>query len=286
MYLTPPHLHAATASEWTAIKTRVGQTDRWELCRHDKTHMKFTGRFTIQGMLAVMLLFAVAAWWLGEWRAQYLREYSLSQELESHGCSVEWGEDNTWSALAVKPFGWSHRVHGVTIAGPRAVSRDLRIAASFSELRRLEVDHASHISSSEFCELRFKSTKLADVLLAGPQIDDQALEPLKRITTVRSFALLDTAVTDDGVAQLPFLDKVEDLWLCSYDIGSKSIAALGTNTVIWQLDLVGSSVGDSDVDAICAMRSLGSVDLRNTAMTVEGQDTIRRRLPRAVVLGD
>lgn len=134
----------------------------------------------------------------------------------------------------------------------------------------------------------------------GPKLDDRELKVLDGLPRLRTLTMVNTRVTDDGIAWLARFPKLDCLAVANTDqtriIGPRG-ASLNTppewtgkgvrnlkllpNLLVLQLG--GPHVTDADLPALMSLKRLLAIDLFQTSVTKEGVATLRKSLPNCQV---
>jgi DNA-directed RNA polymerase subunit RPC12/RpoP len=136
---------------------------------------------------------------------------------------------------------------------------------------------------------------LREMYLAGTQVRDAALEPLKGLSSLRLLSLnecnnlsneglqhlspliglnvlylVNTSITDEGLAALGQLPNLERLYLSGTNVTGEGLGPLAGATQLVHLALSGSKVDDTGLEQLGKLKSLQSLYLTGTPVTDKG----------------
>lgn len=114
------------------------------------------------------------------------------------------------------------------------------------DLRALLLDDLPLLSG----DLVFTLPALERLYLARTQIDDRAMETLKRHPALKAIDLEDTALTDKGLAELTALRELQAINVAGTRITDDGGAALGKFPKLNILDVGGTKIAAKTIDAI------------------------------------
>ena len=108
-------------------------------------------------------------------------------------------------------------------------------------------------------------------------------ENFAAMTQLASLDIQRSNISDDDLASLAGLRELSELSLNRCKISDKGIKNLGKKPELTSLQLTGCDVSDASIDQITGCPNLKELFIRWTAITAEGADEIRERLPDCVV---
>ncbi len=117
------------------------------------------------------------------------------------------------------------------------------------DLKALVLDDMPVLSN----DLVFTLPALERLFLARTQIDDRAVEAIKRHPALRVLDLEDSALTDKGLAELTALKDLHALNVAGTRITDAGGAALGNFSKLSILDVGGTKIGPKTIDAIARL---------------------------------
>jgi hypothetical protein len=155
-------------------------------------------------------------------------------------------------------------VQGVAIASVAFTDDDLAPLEVSHELRtlRLSDTQVSDAGLKRLCNL----TNLAALELRRTDVTDDGLQYLKAFTKLQDLNLVDTEVTDKGLSYLPHFPELERLWIGKYDILGETEQPI-------------SDITEAGLCHIARQTNLRTLVLRNTKVTPEGIERLKRALP-------
>ena len=115
--------------------------------------------------------------------------------------------------------------------------------------------------------------------LLGTNITDQAIAPLKDVTSLIELRLGTTKVTDKGLAVVKSLPLLQVLGLELTGITDAGVAQLKDLANLTYLNLYGTSVTDAALDPLKGMKHLRSLYLWQTKVTPDGVKKLQDALP-------
>lgn len=121
--------------------------------------------------------------------------------------------------------------------------------------------------------------KEVNLRLLGSNVTDEAIAPLKDVTSLIEVRLGNTKVTDAGLAALKGLTHLQKLGLELTGITDAGLEHLkGLNHLVY-LNLYGTQVTDAGLDALKGMKHLRNLYLWQTKVTPEGVKKLEEALP-------
>ncbi len=125
-----------------------------------------------------------------------------------------------------------------------------------------------------------------ELRLSGTQLEDEGLRYLSRIFFITKLRLDRTRVTDDGMAWLPNYGQLHVLTLNHTTTTDKTLEHLaqgyrGANLLELEMDHTG--VTDAGLKHLDKMKSLKRLSLRQTKVTADGVDSLRKLRPECQV---
>jgi hypothetical protein len=138
------------------------------------------------------------------------------------------------------------------------------------------------------------------VYFLGPRVGDQELKVLEGAPELRDLTLVNTRVTDQGIAWLTRFPKLYWLCVCSIDQTKisgpqaaflntppqwtvKGLGALKSLPNLRILTVSGPQVTDADLPALSTLKQLDWIDLHRTSVTKQGVAKLQKALPNCKV---
>src|SRR5579862_1429071 len=116
--------------------------------------------------------------------------------------------------------------------------------------------------------------------LAGPKIDDAALESLKGVSEQLVWLnLANTSVTDAGLKSLAGLKNLRRLHLERTAVGDEGLASVKNLGELTYLNLYSTKVTDKGLASIAGLKKLKNVYLWQTAVTDGGAADLAKAIP-------
>lgn len=147
---------------------------------------------------------------------------------------------------------------------------------SISRIRGLkQVTLAGSNVSDEMIQPLRKSTLLERLDLSNTSIGDEGLAILEGFPHLKSLSLSNTRVSDRGLAYLRHNKKLESLSLTSDNVDGEGLAVLSQLEQLKTLSITGDCVTDAWLENIANTRSVEWLQLYNTRITDEGLAHLR-----------
>lgn len=150
---------------------------------------------------------------------------------------------------------------------PRREVAKFKLRTSLTDLSRLDQIPATDL----------------DILYVHSTLKDRQLDHVKRFTGLIELALVDTDVTDDGVARIAHLDRLRRLDLQGSKITEGVAPTLVALPNLEALELGGTKVTDAIIPALLTCPRLEQLGLRGTKVTARGVSALTA-LPRLKIL--
>lgn len=119
--------------------------------------------------------------------------------------------------------------------------------------------------------------------LASTGIGDEGIEHLRTLRRLRALDLSQTSVTNDGLQVVSELPELEMLLLNFTEVSNAGVEKLARLTPLRTLALRGCGLTDACADALTGIE-LKAIDLRDTAISADVLQQIRRSNPETYVL--
>ena len=155
-------------------------------------------------------------------------------------------------------------VIGVAIASAKFTDADLWSLERGYEIHTLRLTD-THVSDTGLERLRHL-TNLTTLELKRTDITDEGLRSLKRFANLQDLNLVDTEITDEGLAHVTDLQQLERLWIGKLDVQGVKDRQI-------------SEITDAGLSNIERLKKLKTLVLRNTRITSEEIDRLRRARP-------
>ena len=151
-------------------------------------------------------------------------------------------------------------------AGGTFYWRSPRVTIFFSRVLHLDITDAvlGHIEA--FADLE----EQMDLDLTGTQISDVGLEPLERLTQLRTLMLGNTQITDAGLQHLKQLSQLEYLGLHETHVTDAALVHLKGLTSLGWLNLHNTQVTDAGLNHLAGLTRLSFLDISDTQVTDGG----------------
>ena len=123
--------------------------------------------------------------------------------------------------------------------------------------------------------------------LSNCKIEGDGIEDLGDCSNLTELALKNCPISDEHAEGLSRLTKVRILWLDGTKIGNGAIYHLGQlarSKRIVTLGLESTNITDSCIDDLTKLKSLRTLDVRNTKITTTGMEKIAKQLPKCRLL--
>jgi hypothetical protein len=240
------HARAATVSIWEKRNPSDGRM----MAARNSNRRRF--QFSLRALLGMVLVASLGMSWLAVKLQRARNQRGAVEALREVGCNLEYDYEYPWSVGFVS----AHREP----PGPQW-SRDL-----------LGVDLFSDVAHVDFNVPRGCS---------APTDDD--LQPLRRLTELRSLDLCLTWLTDEGLEHVEGLSKLEVLDLSFTQVTDAGLERLRGLTSLRELSLVGTAVTDVGLQTLRESSTLEWLDLLGTQVTSEGIAELRQALPNCDV---
>jgi Leucine-rich repeat (LRR) protein len=206
-------------------------------------------QFSLRSLLALTALCGAAMGWLAwEWQF-YRRQAEAASGLRDAGAWVD--TRPVGSAWLRKLCGEDllQDVVGLNCSGMDLGDADLRRLALLTELETLSLNHAS--------------------------ITDPGFECFRHLRKLRELRLRQTAITDDGLANVAQFKQLETLNLSFTDIGDAGARHLNGLTKLRSLHLDGTRITDAGVENLKTLKNLEWLNLYRTTVSDSGMVHLR-----------
>ncbi len=144
-------------------------------------------------------------------------------------------------------------------------------AAAIAELAQSGLEVRSVAQNVPWHEANFR--------LAGTNVTDASLAPLKNLPSLIELNLGNTRVTDAGLAALVGLGYLQNLQAPLTTISDAGLAQLKGLSNLVTLNLYGTQVTDAGLEHLTGLKHLRAVYLWQTQVTPEGATKLRETLP-------
>jgi len=108
------------------------------------------------------------------------------------------------------------------------------------------------------------------VVLRGRPIGDADMTHIRRVSHLRSLALDDSSVTDEGLKQLAGLHALKDLYLRNAKVTGRGLEHLRGLTGLRTLELGRTGVTNESLRHLAGLKALETLDVSQTKVTDEG----------------
>lgn len=133
----------------------------------------------------------------------------------------------------------------------------------------VEVDEEPLVVTSRGLHALSSMTRLHTLQLSSSRIDD--LSPIRGLNNLRMLSLPKASITDEGLAPIAGLSKLDHLTLTGNPrLGDAGMAHLSRLTKLQSLSLSGTAVSDAGLPTIARITSLHSLSLGKTRVTDAG----------------
>lgn len=123
----------------------------------------------------------------------------------------------------------------------------------------------------------------AHAFRVGFELEAQ-LERVTSLAALRSLALWNIALGDEGAARVGTMRELRRLELWGNGIGARGAATLTPCTRLRALTMIGNPIGDEGVRVLCGMSTLRTLELAGAGISPDGTEALAR-LARLEVLG-
>jgi serine/threonine protein kinase len=111
------------------------------------------------------------------------------------------------------------------------------------------------------------------------------LEQISKLRHVEWIDLGGSTITGGRLDRLRDLPNLQRLWLINTNVGNEGAKDACRFSSLGFLGLNGTKVDDNVIPEIARLSNLGSIDLRNTMVTAQGEQALRRQLPNCKLMG-
>jgi len=173
--------------------------------------------------------------------------------------------------------------HDVTFVDANEVTDDvLKVICGLREIDALILDEST-VTHKGIEHLNVLD-KLAVLWIDSPDIDDQALAGIARCRRLRKLFVTngnidESAVTNEGIAHLNVLDKLEVLEIDSPHIDDHALAEIARSHKLRELYITNANIGDDGLDNLKLLDSLQNLCLDNTRVSQTGAAALSESLP-------
>ena len=170
------------------------------------------------------------------------------------------------------------KLDSLALGRPHLTERGAQILSTLPNLVVLHCDDPTEVECDQIAHL----TQLRTLSIGGAPFNDACLEPLAKLTNLRTFGLYNTSITDQGVARLPLVPpRLESLILFGPTIGDTSVEKLAESaarqdTRLKRLALNGCHIGDAGLEKLAALNGLDALYLSGTYVTDDGLKHLHR----------
>lgn len=119
----------------------------------------------------------------------------------------------------------------------------------------------------------------ANFRLAGTNITDAVIAPLKNVSSLVELNLGTTRVTDAGLAAIAGLGYLQNLQMPLTSVGDAGLAQVKGLSNLVTLNLYGTQVTDAGLAQLTGLKHLRAVYLWQTPVTPEGATRLREAMP-------
>ena len=123
----------------------------------------------------------------------------------------------------------------------------------------------------------------ANFRLAGTNVTDAAIAPLKNVTSLVEINLGNTRITDAGLAHIASLGYLQNLQAPLTSLTDAGLAQVKGLSNLVTLNLYGTQVSDSGLEHLKGLKHLRSIYLWQTKVTPQGAEALRKALPGTYV---
>jgi Leucine-rich repeat (LRR) protein len=159
----------------------------------------------------------------------------------------------------------------------------LPVIARFPAIKRLRIAKTT-VTAAGLTSLE-KLPNLVDLDLSEcVSIDDAALEPVGKVTSLERLNLWRVPVGDDGVAHLAPLTNLRWLNLDNTQLTDAGLEALAGMKQLEYLHVGSTAVSNDGLDRLAAIPSLREIFLTRTSVDAAGAAGLQQRLPKAKIV--
>jgi hypothetical protein len=133
-------------------------------------------------------------------------------------------------------------------------------------------------------ELLQRVPRLQRLVLIDTDVSDAGLAAIGELQGLEQLLLLGADITDDGLAHVARLANLRILRLDNTQISDEGLKHLARLQYLERLDLVGTRVTDNGLQQLTRLRRLQRLYLNDTAVTEAGASWLVERLPEARIV--
>lgn len=159
--------------------------------------------------------------------------------------------------------------------GQGATNVGLRALSELKNLKSLTLEHASDADLGILASL----PQLRELSLGGGATTDAQLKQVAQLKLLRHFAVWLTRISGVGLSHLSALEHLRTLTIPQLNTLCPQLSQFAGRHVPTYLELFGNEVTDDGIKHLLQLSQLTAIDLRNTAVTSQGLETLSQ-LPR------
>ncbi len=243
-------------------------------------------QFSLRGMLALTTLICVGLGWLLHERNEVAKRAATIAVIQKLGGEVTFDEAKPFRPIWLRPVLGDKspgEVVRVRFLGAKVTDADLAKVAGLAELQSLAFEGTPQLTDQGMMHLT-RLSKLQRLSLRGTGVTDAGLANLSGLTELQHLSLGGTRVTDSGLVHLTSLKRLAWLWLDKTQVTDAGLDRLTNLTDLEVLVLDETRVTDAGLIRLAGFTKLKWLNLDRTRVSDQGVRDLQKALPGARIV--
>jgi hypothetical protein len=229
-------------------------------------------QFSLRSLLIFVTLFAVACSWFAVKMGRAKRQKEAIEVIQKVGGSVHYDYEET-APRTVSNSG-----------KPREPEWLLKLLGEDFFHKPVNITFFETPKDEGWIKAVNSLPSLKTLLLSGGNISDETLEHLSELPNLEELHANSSSVSDKGLKNLEKFPKLRWLTIHYTKVTDSGLVHVRSLKHLEWLILIGDNISDAAVPDLSSMTTLQLLDVRETAITVNGYEKLKKALPKCDVM--